>query len=157
AVEVVHETLRRTKIGDLNKGSKVNLELAMKLNDRLGGHLVSGHIDAVAKVKSIVEDGFSKEVCLEMDKKWAPFFIEKGSVACDGISLTVASCDAIDHKENGGAAFSFTVALIPHTLEVTTFGDLIVGDLVNIETDMIARYVARWLGTDSIEHLAGKL
>ena len=156
AVEVVLETLRRTKIGGLSVSSKVNLERALKLDDRLGGHLVSGHIDAVGKVKSIVPEGFSQLVCFEIDRQWAPFFIEKGSVACDGVSLTVASCDPVVNDNDSSAPFCFTVALIPHTLQVTTLGEMQPGDLINVETDMVARYVARWLGPNVTERIYPK-
>lgn len=152
-VEAVHETLNRTKVGSFVLGSAVNLEPALRLGDRLGGHLVSGHIDTVAKVRAIDEEGFSKRVTFELNGTWAPFFIEKGSVAVDGVSLTVASCDPM--PESGvKEGFAFDVALIPHTLAVTTFGKLKVNDPVNIETDMIARYIARWFGADRLERTA---
>ncbi|HEY9712635.1 MAG TPA: riboflavin synthase [Chroococcales cyanobacterium] len=141
-VEAVLETLRRTVLGSLTAGSPVNLERAMKLSDRLGGHLVSGHIDCVATVSKVTADGFSRILTFELDSDLAPFFVEKGSVAINGVSLTVVDC--IDTRNQDGR-FAFTVALIPHTLTVTTFGDLKVGDQVNIETDIVARYVARWL------------
>lgn len=144
AVEAVHETLRRTKLGALAKGDKVNLERALRLSDRLGGHLVSGHIDAVGRVAGIEQDGFSKVITFAMDKQWAPFFVAKGSVAIDGVSLTVVAVDLA--KKGEEANFLFTVALIPHTLSVTTLGALSIGNPVNIETDIVARYVARWLG-----------
>ncbi|MDQ5965891.1 MAG: riboflavin synthase [Cyanobacteriota bacterium erpe_2018_sw_39hr_WHONDRS-SW48-000098_B_bin.30] len=146
-VEAVNETLRRTKCGDLVKGSKVNLEKALKVSDRLGGHIVTGHIDTVGEVFSIVEDGFSWEITFVMDKSYAPFFVEKGSVAIDGVSLTVALCQEKNVSESDkqlyGDRFWFKVALIPHTLSVTTLGALKAGSKVNIETDVIARYVVR--------------
>jgi riboflavin synthase len=154
-VEAVHETLTRTKLGSLTKGSKVNLEPALRFNDRLGGHLVSGHIDAVASVKSITQEGFASRVSFEMDNQWAPYFIEKGSVAVDGVSLTVAEVDPMpgaDNLENPLATgFSFAVVLIPHTLSVTTFSMLKVGERVNIETDLVAKYLARWFGADQVK------
>lgn len=143
AVEAVNETLRRTKIGDLQVGSQVNLEKALKVSDRLGGHIVTGHIDTVGSVHSIKEDGFSREITFVMDASYAPFFVEKGSVAIDGVSLTVASCQEKDGKELAPGKFWFRVALIPHTLSVTTLGALKEGDPVNLETDIIARYVVR--------------
>ncbi|PWT94336.1 MAG: riboflavin synthase [Candidatus Melainabacteria bacterium] len=146
-VEAVHETLNRSKLGSLARGSSVNLEPALRLGDRLGGHLVSGHIDTVARVKAAFEEGFSKRVTFELDVIWAPFFIEKGSVAVDGVSLTVAGCDPMPEPDVRDR-FTFNVVLIPHTLAVTTFGTLKVNDSVNIETDMIARYIARWFGAD---------
>lgn len=144
AVEAVHETLRRTKLGELSKGDKVNLERALRLSDRLGGHLVSGHIDAVGKVVNIQPDGFSKVFTFSMDTQWAPYFVAKGSIAIDGVSLTVVDVDVASKGEESN--FLFTVALIPHTLGVTTLGALDIGSPVNIETDIVARYVARWLG-----------
>lgn len=146
AVEAVIETLRRTKIGDLKVGSKINLEKALRVSDRLGGHIVTGHIDTVGKVASIVEEGFSYVVEVNLDSRWAPFFVEKGSVAMDGVSLTVADCGDIPEKAED--EFWFRVALIPHTWNVTTLGQLKVGSSVNIETDIIARYVARLTNTN---------
>ncbi len=146
AVEAVIETLRRTKIGDLKVGSNVNLEKALKVSDRLGGHIVTGHIDTVGKIASIVEEGFSYLVEVNLDSRWAPFFVEKGSVAMDGVSLTVADCGEIPVKAED--EFWFRVALIPHTWNVTTLGQLKVGSSVNIETDIIARYVARLTNTN---------
>lgn len=146
AVEAVIETLRRTKIGDLKVGSKINLEKALRVSDRLGGHIVTGHIDTVGKVASIVEEGFSYVVEVNLDSRWGPFFVEKGSVAMDGVSLTVADCGEIPEKAED--EFWFRVALIPHTWNVTTLGQLNVGSSVNIETDIIARYVARLTNTN---------
>lgn len=146
AVEAVIETLRRTKIGDLKVGSKINLEKALRVSDRLGGHIVTGHIDTVGKIASIVEEGFSYVVEVNLDSRWAPFFVEKGSVAMDGVSLTVADCGDIPEKAED--EFWFRVALIPHTWNVTTLGQLKVGSSVNIETDIIARYVARLTNTN---------
>lgn len=141
-VDASFETLRRTKLGRLKNGDKVNLERALKFSDRLGGHLVSGHVDAIASVSSIKKEGFSWIVEFACPASLEPFFIEKGSVCIDGISLTVASLNA------GGSAsgnFNFTVAVIPHTLEMTTLSDLSSGDEVNIEADLIGKYVARWM------------
>lgn len=139
-VEAIAETLRRTTLNKLVPGSIVNLERALRFSDRLGGHLVSGHVDAVAKVIAIEEQGSSSLVSFRLDPALAPFFVEKGSVAIDGVSLTV-----VDFPEDDKDQFVFRVALIPHTLAVTGFRDLTVGNAVNIETDIIARYVARWL------------
>lgn len=140
-VEAINETLRRTKCGDFKVGSRVNLEKALRVSDRLGGHIVTGHVDTIARVKSIDLDGFSWDIVFEMDGKWAPYFVEKGSICVDGVSLTVASIkEEIPGPQD---KFWFRVALIPHTLSVTTLGDLVVGAGVNIETDIIARYVAR--------------
>lgn len=148
-VDAVHETLRRTRLGSLKKGNRVNLERALRVSDRLGGHLVTGHIDALAKVDAIEEEGFSKLFTFKLAGEWYPYFVEKGSVAVDGVSLTVIDCLRSNPMQlSVGETIDeirFRVALIPHTLEVTTLGELNVGDAVNIETDIIARYVARWL------------
>jgi len=140
SADVMFESLRRTKLNELKVGSKVNLERALRFSDRLGGHLVSGHVDALAKVSSIVEDGFSHLITFELDPQWAPYFVEKGSVAVDGVSLTVVNCDPVNDKK-----FTFSVGLIPHTMQATTLGALEGGAVVNVETDIIARYVVRLL------------
>lgn len=142
SVEAVLETMRRTKLGEKKVGDGVNLERAVTLSDRLGGHLVTGHIDAIATVAKVEEDGFSKLITFELPGDLAPYFVPKGSVAVDGVSLTVVDCP-IPSKE--GDPLHFSVALIPHTMEATTFKSLKPGVKVNIETDVIARYVARWL------------
>lgn len=134
------ETLRRSKLGELQIGSRVNLERALKLSDRLGGHLVSGHVDQTAKVQALRKEGFSKIIEFSVSDELAPYFIEKGSVAVDGISLTVAG---LKPSENG--RFIFAIAAIPHTLELTTLNKLSVGETVNIEADLIGKYVARWM------------
>ena len=153
-VEAVIETLRRTKTGDFAIGSKVNLEKALRVSDRLGGHIVTGHIDTVGRVKSIVQEGFSYLVTFTTENKWAPYFVEKGSVCVDGVSLTVADCGPIPSVASTNQnEFWFKVALIPHTWDVTTLGSLQEGSPVNIETDIIARYVARL--TNREEVLAG--
>ena len=139
-VEAVWETLRRTNLGTLAQGNPVNLERALKFSDRLGGHLVSGHVDAIATVVKIEKEGFSSVWSFELEPELAPFFVEKGSVAINGVSLTV-----VDFPQDDKKKFVFRVALIPHTLTVTTFGQLGEGSQVNIETDIVARYVARWL------------
>lgn len=150
AVEVTFESLRRSTLGRLQVGGKVNLERAMKLNDRIGGHLVSGHVDAVGRVSQILEEGFSRLITFDVDGQLAPFFVEKGSVALEGASLTVVEPTRADPATG---TFSFKVALIPHTLQVTTFGELVVGSEVNVETDIIARYVARWMSLYMDENL----
>lgn len=142
SVEAVNETLRCTKTGSFSQGSRVNLEKALRVSDRLGGHIVTGHIDTVGKVAQIVEDGFSYLVTFTMEGRFAPFFVEKGSVCVDGVSLTVVDCGPISDTTSENE-FWFKVALIPHTWDVTTLGSLKVGSAVNVETDIIARYVAR--------------
>jgi riboflavin synthase len=136
--ECTRQTLRVTRLGSLQSGHKVNLERALRLSDRLGGHLVTGHVDSLGKVTEIHQDGFSKVISFELDYQFAPLFVDKGSVAVDGISLTVASI-----APSGSSSFWFKVALIPHTMAVTTMSELKVGDTVNIETDLVAKYVAR--------------
>ena len=133
AVEVSAETLSKTTLGSWTAGRKINLERPLSLGDELGGHMVSGHVDGVAKVISIAPDGASKRFVFEAPKELARFIASKGSVALDGVSLTV--------NEVNGARFGINV--IPHTQEVTTFGTLSVGDPVNLEIDLLARYVAR--------------
>ncbi len=133
--DVSPETLRRTRLGLLNQGDKVNLERALKLSDRLGGHMVAGHVDCMAVVKTIEKAGeytiFTFSFLPEMDR----YVIEKGSITIDGVSLTVNSC-------RPGV---FAVSIIPHTLAVTTLGGLKVGDRVNIEVDLIGKYVEKLL------------
>lgn len=140
--EAVAETLRRTRLGELAVGSHVNLEKSLRLGDRVGGHLVTGHVDAIATIVSIVPEGISWNLTFELENKWSAYFVDKGSVAIDGISLTVAECAPYKQAEK----FWFRVALIPHTMEVTTLGKSRVGDKVNIETDIMARYVVRLSG-----------
>jgi riboflavin synthase len=143
AIEATQESLRRSTIGGLRVGSKVNLERAMKLSDRIGGHLVSGHVDAIAKVSRLVEEGFSRLIWFELPAALAAYFVEKGSVAVEGVSLTVVDIEPSQLAE-ADQSFRFSVALIPHTMQVTTLGALAPGSAVNIETDLVARYVARW-------------
>lgn len=140
-VQAAPETLRRTTLGTYAAGTKVNLERAMKLGDRLGGHLVSGHIDAVAKVTETKTEGGSLVMTFSLPRELAPFFIEKGSVAIDGISLTV----------NQVSAQSFSVQLIPETQERTTLAAKKPGAAVNLEADMIGKYVARIHGLRGTE------
>jgi riboflavin synthase len=135
AVEVVPETLRRTTLGAWRAGERVNLERPIRLDERLGGHLVQGHVDGVGTVRSVVAEGDGRRVGLEVPEPLARFVAEKGSIAVDGVSLTVASC----------AGRSCEVALIPHTLAVTVAGDYAPGRPVNLEVDLIARYLARLL------------
>ena len=132
-VESVSETLQRTTLGRLKVGSRVNLERSMRMGDRLGGHLVAGHVDCVGKVAGRKDSTGSSVFMIEMSQELAPYVAEKGSVAVDGISLTVVS---VGDRE-------FTVAIIPHTMEVTTISSLRPGDNVNLEADMVARYLER--------------
>lgn len=138
-VEAVPETLARTSLGQLVAGSPVNLELSLKLGDELGGHLVYGHVDGLGEVAAISDEGQSRRIRFGVPDGLARFLAEKGSITVDGVSLTVA---ATGGKPGG---HWFEVALIPHTLEVTTLGRLTLGASVNLEVDMLARYVARQL------------
>jgi riboflavin synthase len=132
-VESVAETLKRTTLGDCRVGSKVNLERSLKLGDRLDGHMVAGHVDGVGKVKTLTESADNVVFEFEVPRDLAPYIAEKGSVAVNGISLTVVS--VTDR--------TFSVTVIPHTLSVTTLSEKHVGDRVNLEVDMIARYLER--------------
>jgi riboflavin synthase len=134
-VEAVEETLRKTNLGELKRNDLVNLERALRFSDRLGGHLVTGHVDGVGKIKSIVKRNGSFLYEFGLSEKHLAYLVENGSAAVDGISLTV-----VEVKES-----SFTVAVIPFTFENTTLGTKKVGDLVNIETDLIGKYVERIL------------
>lgn len=133
AVEASNETLARTTLGAWREGRRINLERALAFGDELGGHLVTGHIDGRAKILARDPDGDSARFVLESPRELAPFIAEKGSVALDGISLTV----------NAVNGTRFGVNIIPYTLAHTTWQDLGPGDLVNLEVDLLARYVAR--------------
>lgn len=127
------ETLSCSNISLLAPKSKVNLERALALGSRLGGHLVSGHVDTMGSVQSVREIGQSREITINFDREWAKYIIPKGSVALDGISLTVNTC-----------GFDFlTVNVIPETWKVTTIADWHIGKKINIETDMIGKYILR--------------
>lgn len=138
AVEASDETLSKTTLGDWAEGRAVNFERAMKIGDELGGHIVSGHVDGVATVVDIRPENESKRFVFEAPEALKKFVAPKGSVALDGVSLTVNEVD--------GARFGINV--IPHTQSVTTFGTLKPGDRVNMEIDMLARYVARLMEKD---------
>jgi riboflavin synthase len=133
AVDVSNETLSRTSLGALGKGARVNLEKALRLADRLGGHLMAGHVDGLARIVAIEPDARSQRWTFELPRELARYAAPKGSIAVDGVSLTINEVDGC----------RFGVNLIPHTVEVTTLGDRKVGDAVNIEVDLVARYVER--------------
>ena len=137
-IQASDETLSKTTLGDWREGQRVNLERACKVGDELGGHIVSGHVDGVARVVSIRPENESLRFTFEAPVELAKFVAPKGSVALDGVSLTVNEVD--------GRLFGINV--IPHTQAVTTFGRLREGDRVNMEIDMLARYVARLLERD---------
>lgn len=133
AADLVAETLRRTALGGLAAGARVNLERPLALGGRLGGHLVQGHVDGVAKLLDRAPVGDGEEVRIELPPDLERYVVEKGSIAVDGVSLTVA----------GVGPGWFSVALVPHTLEVTTLGDRRPGDPVQLEVDVVAKYVER--------------
>jgi riboflavin synthase len=135
SADVVPETLRRTNLGALRPGDEVNLELPLSAASLLDGHLVQGHVDATAIVRLVERARSGREVTIEFPASLSRFVAMKGSIAVDGVSLTVAAVD----KPPG----TFRVALIPHTLEMTIAGDYKAGSVVNLEADVVARYVAR--------------
>lgn len=137
--DVMHETLSRSSLGNLRTGSPVNLERAMPANGRFGGHIVSGHIDGVGTVSGIRRDDNAVWYTIKAPSPILRYIIEKGSIAIDGISLTVARV----YKD------SFSVSIIPHTASLTTLSGRRAGDLVNLENDCIGKYVERLLGKES--------
>jgi riboflavin synthase len=133
ATEAMNQTLRVTALGGLNEGDRVNLELAMKASERLGGHIVQGHADGVGTVVSIEEDGFARRLRVALGPELIRYVVEKGSVCLSGVSLTVSALGE-DWAE---------VSLIPETLERTTLGEVAVGAKLNVECDVVAKYVER--------------
>ena len=147
-VQAVEETLRRTKLGAAKAGMMVNLERSLKLDDRLGGHLVQGHVDGVGRIVSRRGDADNVVFGIAPDPSLERYIAEKGSITVDGVSLTVT------YAKRG----EFGVSIIPHTLKETTLEDARTGDTVNLETDVIARYVEKLLGGEkgmTLEQLAG--
>ncbi len=138
AADVSAETLSCTTLGDWTIGSPVNLERPLTAADELGGHMVSGHVDGVGTVRSIIPEGDSKRFTFAAPAELMRYIASKGSVSVDGVSLTVNEIDAT----------SFGVNVIPHTQAQTTFGNMVQGTRVNLEIDIVARYVARLLGKD---------
>jgi riboflavin synthase len=138
--DAMNQTLKVTALGDLEAGANVNLELAMKASDRLGGHIVQGHVDGVGEVLAVEDDGFARRLRVKLPEELTRYVIDKGSIALDGVSLTVAEL---------GEGW-LEVSLIPETLERTTFGHVEVGRSVNVECDVVARYVERLLGSGSV-------
>jgi len=130
-VDVVPETIRKTNLGLLKEGDWVNLERSTRLGDRIGGHLVQGHVDCTCSIKEIVGDGTAKIMEFEVPPEIMKYIVQKGFVCVDGVSLTVVEC----------AYSSFSITLIPYTGDHTVLGVKSVGDLVNLEVDMIAKYV----------------
>ena len=137
AVEVSDETLSKTTLGAWVEGGRVNLERAAKLGDEMGGHVVSGHVDGLGRVVSVDPIGGSHRIVVEAPAPLHRYIAAKGSITVDGVSLTV---NAVDGR-------SFDLNIIPHTWEATTLGALQPGDAVNLEIDMLARYLARWQET----------
>ena len=135
ATQIMRETLARSSLAGLRSGAAVNLELPLRATDRLGGHVVQGHIDATGTVSEVREEGFARVLEIDTDAQLARYLVEKGSVALDGVSLTVSAL----------AAHGFAVSLIPETLERTNLGDLRAGALVNIEVDILAKHLERLL------------
>lgn len=135
SADVSPETLRRSTLGQLRPGGRVNLERALRLTDRLGGHLVSGHVDCTGKVLARQPLGDFTLFTFSVEPRLERYMVEKGSIAVSGVSLTVNSC----------ARGSCTVSVIPHTLQVTALGLLAVGDAVNIEVDLVGKYVEKLL------------
>jgi riboflavin synthase len=133
--EVMNETLAKTSLSAAGIGSEVNLELPLRASDRLGGHVVQGHVDGVGTVAEVAADGFARRVRIDAPDEVVRYIVEKGSVAVDGVSLTVVAVDGE----------SFAVSLIPETLERTSLGRARVGTVVNLEVDVIAKYVEKTL------------
>jgi riboflavin synthase len=132
-VQAIPETLARSTLGEVKKGARVNLELPARLNDRLGGHLVQGHVDGVARAVRVEEDEGARLMWFQVDEDLLRYMVPKGSITLDGVSLTLVDVGRT----------TFQVAIIPHTLEVTSLGSVEVGTEVNVEVDLLAKYVER--------------
>jgi len=137
--EAMIETLSRSSLGELREGARVNLELALRAEDRLGGHIVQGHVDGTGTVREAHEQGFARVLEIEIDERLGRYLVEKGSVAIDGVSLTVSGL-----SERG-----FSVSLIPETLKRTNLGAIDEGSVVNIEVDILAKHVERLMGVNA--------
>jgi riboflavin synthase len=142
--DVMQQSLSLTTLGELEKGSVVNLELPLRATDRLGGHVVQGHVDGVATVTDLSPDGFAQRLRIEIPGELLPYVVEHGSIALEGVSLTVASLDDP----------ALEVSLIPETLERTTLGELEPGGRINVECDVLARYVRRQLSGEGVSTFA---
>ena len=136
SAEAMMQTLRSSSLATLQPGERVNLELALRAGDRFGGHIVQGHVDGTGSVAEVREEGFSRVLGIDVEPELARYLVEKGSVAVDGVSLTVSAL-----REEG-----FAVSLIPETLARTNFGDVQEGAQVNIEVDILAKHVERLIG-----------
>jgi riboflavin synthase len=137
--DVMHETLRRSSLAEVQAGTKVNLELPVKADDRLGGHIVQGHVDGIGAIADARDDGFARVVTIQADPDLLRYVVEKGSIAVDGVSLTVARVDGD----------SFDVSLIPETLQRTNLGEARTGVPVNLEVDILAKYVEKFVRRDA--------
>ena len=133
--DVMRETLRRSSLAEVRPGARVNLELPLRADERLGGHVVQGHVDGLGAIRDVREDGFARVVRIDADPGLLRYVVEKGSIAVDGVSLTVAAVDGD----------GFAVSLIPETLERTTLGAAVPGAPVNLEVDILAKYVEKLL------------
>ncbi|MGN6868215.1 MAG: riboflavin synthase [Solirubrobacteraceae bacterium] len=131
--DAMNETLSRSSLGALQAGAHVNLELPLRAGDRLGGHVVQGHVDGIGVIVDVADDGFARRIRIKAQPDLLRYVIEKGSIAVDGVSLTVAELDSR----------SFTVSLIPETLQRTNLGHAGTGDRVNLEVDVLAKYVEK--------------
>jgi riboflavin synthase len=143
--DVMHETLNRSSLGKLRPGDSVNLERSMPANGRFGGHIVSGHIDGIGTVKSIRKDDNAIWYTIAAESRILHYIIEKGSIAVDGISLTVAAVSALD----------FSLSAIPHTVKSTILSYKSVGDTVNLENDLMGKYIEKFSGSDAGKKPAG--
>ncbi|HEY3759012.1 MAG TPA: riboflavin synthase [Solirubrobacteraceae bacterium] len=141
AAQAMHETLQRSALAALQVGDPVNLELALRADGRLGGHIVQGHVDGVATLTDVREDGFSHVLTLSLDPALLPYIVEKGSIALNGVSLTVS---ALRHD-------GLEVSLIPETLQRTTLGRAAAGERVNVEVDILAKHVQRLLAAQQLD------
>ena len=139
AADAMNETLARTSLGDLAPGSQVNLELPLRATDRLGGHVVQGHVDGLGSILDVTDDGFARRIRIGAGPEVLRYIVEKGSIAVDGVSLTVTE---VDDR-------SFTVSLIPETLQRTNLGAVDTGRRVNLEVDVLAKYVEKLMVTAS--------
>ncbi|HTA17877.1 MAG TPA: riboflavin synthase [Polyangia bacterium] len=140
--QAMRETLQRSTLGTLAPGEAVNLELALRADGRLGGHIVQGHVDGMGTIAAVQTEGFARVLGVDADSALLPYVVEKGSIALDGVSLTVSAL-----RERG-----FEVSLIPETLQRTTLGRAAVGERVNVEVDILAKHVQRLLGAQSAVH-----
>jgi riboflavin synthase len=134
--DVMLESLRRSSLGAIDAGSRVNLELALRADARLGGHIMQGHVDGIGTVAALRDEGFSRIVTIDAAPELLRYVVEKGSIAVDGVSLTVSRVDET----------SFDVSLIPETLERTNLGATSVGQTINLEVDVVAKYVEKLVG-----------